>query len=139
MPLREKEWKLPELTKRDGPMNWYVQAFQKYAEFNGRSTRSEYGYFILLHALVIMGIILIELVFGTNGILGALYALGAIVPSFAVAVRRLHETGRSGWSILLVLIPVIGAVILLIFLLQRSQYGENRYEGWVKEGERVLS
>lgn len=118
-------------------MNWYVQAFQKYAEFNGRSTRGEFWYFLLIHALVILGIILIELVFGTYGILGGLYAIGAIVPSFAVTVRRLHDTGRSGWSILLVLIPVIGSVILLIFLLQDSQYGENQYGKSPKEGMEV--
>lgn len=115
-------------------MNWYVQVFQKYADFNGRSRRSEFWYFTLINALVIVGIILIELIFGTYGLLGALYAFGTIVPALAVTVRRLHDTGRSGWSILLCLIPVIGGIILLIFLLQDSQYGENQYGRWPKEG-----
>ena len=115
-------------------MNWYVQAFQKYADFNGRSRRSEYWYFVLINTLIIWGIILIEFALGTYGILAALYSLGVIVPAFAVTVRRLHDTGRSGWSILLGLIPVIGGIILLIFLLQDSQPGENQFGEWTKEG-----
>lgn len=118
-------------------MNWYVQAFQRYADFNGRSGRSEYWYFVLINTLVIFGIILIELVFGTNGILGVIYAFGTIVPALAVTVRRLHDTGRSGWNMLLGLIPIVGGVIVLIFLLQDSQVGENRYGGWPKEGMEI--
>lgn len=114
-------------------MNWYVQAFQKYADFNSRSRRSEFWYFTLVNALVIVGIIFIELFFGTDGILGAFYAFGTIVPALAVTIRRLHDTGRSGWTLLLGLIPVIGGVIVLIFLIQDSQGGENRYGGWTKE------
>lgn len=108
-------------------MNWYVQAFQKYADFNGRSRRSEYWYFVLINTLIVWGIIIIEFVLKTYGILTALYAIGTIVPAFAVTVRRLHDTGRSGWNILLGLIPIVGGVIVLIFLLEDSQVGENRY------------
>lgn len=119
------------------PMKWYVQAFQKYADFNGSAGRSEYWYFVLINALMILGINIPELFFGTYGILGTIYAFGTIIPALAVPVRRLHDTGRSGWTILLSLIPLIGGVIVLIFLLQDSQAGENQYGGGQKKAWRV--
>jgi uncharacterized membrane protein YhaH (DUF805 family) len=111
-------------------MNWYVQAFRKYSEFNGRASRSEYWYFVLINALVIMGFILLDLLFTSYGILSIVYCVAAIIPAFAVTVRRLHDTNRSGWNILLGLIPIIGGIIVLVFLLQESSFGENRYGGY---------
>lgn len=62
-----------------------------------------------------------------QGILGTLYMLAVLLPGIAVGVRRLHDTGRSGWWLLISLVPLIGAIILLVFLVQDSQPGENQY------------
>jgi uncharacterized membrane protein YhaH (DUF805 family) len=108
-------------------MNWYIQALRKYAEFNGRARHSEYWSFAIFNFLIIFFITFIEFAEGSYGILGALYALAVIIPGFAVTIRRLHDTGRSGWYILLALIPLIGGLILLIFMLQDNCEEVNEY------------
>ena len=101
-------------------MNYYIQVLSKYAEFNGRARRSEYWYFALINILITVVIYLVDFSIGAFGALGIIYALGLLIPSLAVAVRRLHDTGRSGWTILLALIPIVGVIILLIFMVQDS-------------------
>lgn len=114
-------------------MNWYVEVLKKYAVFYGRAGRLEYWYFVLFNILITIGLGIIDNLAGTfntatgSGLLGAVYALAVLVPSIAVAVRRLHDTGRSGWWLLIILIPIIGAIILLVFLAQRGDSGENAY------------
>ena len=104
--------------------------FSKYAEFSGRARRSEYWYFVLFNGLVgfaigfVGGIILGERL--TN-IVSTLYSLAVLVPSLAVGVRRLHDTGRSAWRYLFLLIPFVGWIILVVFLAQDSQPGVNVY------------
>lgn len=64
---------------------------------------------------------------GDAGVLQSLYALAVLIPSLAVGVRRLHDTGRNGWWLLIGLIPLIGAIVLLVFFFQDSQPGNNEY------------
>lgn len=113
-------------------MNWYIQVLNKYAEFNGRARRSEYWYFVLFNILISALIFLISLLIGLWGILSLLYSIAVFIPGIAVSVRRLHDTGRSGWNLLLAFIPIIGAVILLVFFFQDSVAGENEYGIWPK-------
>ncbi len=107
-------------------MNWYMEVLKKYAEFNGRARRKEYWMFILFN-------IIIALVLGAvSGMLDAqilvmLYSLAIIVPSLAVAVRRLHDTGRSGAWIFISLVPVVGGLIFLYFMVIDGQPGDNQY------------
>ena len=111
-------------------------ALQKYAQFYGRARRSEFWLFWLLGVAVnvlinvlVFGCIALEfgeLILLLNG-LSWIIQLALIIPSLAVAVRRLHDTGRSGWNILLGLIPCAGFIILLIFYCQDSQPGSNIY------------
>ncbi len=108
-------------------MNWYILSLQKYAEFNGRSRRSEYWYFVLFNILISVVIYLIDAAIISFGLLGILYSLAILIPGIAVSIRRLHDTGRSGWNLLLALIPLIGAVILIVFMLQDSTEGQNEY------------
>ena len=108
-------------------MNWYIQVLTKYAEFNGRARRSEYWYFVLFNVLISTFIFLISFVIGLWGILSLLYSIAIFIPVIAVSVRRLHDTGRSGWNLLLAFIPLIGAVILLVFFFQDSVIWENEY------------
>ncbi|MBM2818313.1 MAG: hypothetical protein HW401_903 [Parcubacteria group bacterium] len=109
-------------------MNYYVQVLKKYAIFKGRSQRKEFWIFLLFNALIgaILGIINIALNINTGNIV-LLYTLAIAIPSIAVTVRRLHDTGRSGWWVFIDLVPVIGLIVLLIFLAQDSQPGANKY------------
>ena len=114
-------------------MIWYIAALKKFAVFQGRARRKEYWYFVLIN--VIIGFVLgfIDGLIGTYdmvtgiGLLSGLYSLAVLVPGVAVSVRRLHDTGRSGWWILINFIPIIGVIVFLIFVVQDSQPGENQY------------
>jgi uncharacterized membrane protein YhaH (DUF805 family) len=109
-------------------MNWYFEAWKKYAAFGGRSGRQEYWYFVLFNMLVY---ILLSIIAGAIGKVGAillgLYAVAAFLPGWAAAVRRLHDTNRSGWWLLISPIPGVGPIVLLVFLTQGSQPVENQY------------
>ena len=108
-------------------MNWYLDVLKKYAVFEGRARRKEYWMFVLFNFLIAIAIGVVEGIVGTVGILGALYALAIIVPGLAVSVRRLHDTGRSGWFLLIGLIPLVGLIILIVFFVQDSQPGDNKF------------
>lgn len=108
-------------------MNWYLTVLKKYAQFDGRAGLREFWMFVLINFLIVIALMLIDFAVGLFGILSIIYALGIIIPSIAVSVRRLHDTGKSGWNILLGLIPAIGFIILLFFYLQAGQNGENTY------------
>lgn len=108
-------------------MNWYLDVLKKYAEFSGRARRKEYWMFFLFYFLIAIAIGIIEAIIHTGGVLGAIYALAMLIPGLAVTVRRLHDTGRSGWWILIGLIPVIGTIVLLVFMVLDSQPGDNEY------------
>ena len=107
-------------------MNWqnvidnYVGVLKRYAEFNGRARRQEFWLFALVSFIV-------SFILNFIGPLGYLYSLAVLVPSLAVGARRLHDTGRSGWFQLVGLIPLVGVIILIIFMAQESQPGENQY------------
>ncbi len=114
-------------------MNWYLGVLQKYAVFGGRARRKEYWYFFLFNIIVTIVLAIIDALTGSFkagvgiGLLGGLYSLAVIIPSLAVTIRRLHDTDRSGWWLLISLIPLIGAIVLLIFVVQDSSPGENKY------------
>lgn len=114
---------------------------KNYATFTGRARRKEYWMFVLFYVLFSIGVSIIDQVLGTTdpdtgvGYLGGLYYLALLIPSLAVGARRLHDTGKTGWLLLLILIPIIGWIILLIFFIQDSQPGENKYGLNPKEGE----
>lgn len=114
-------------------MNWYFQALKKYTVFNGRSRRKEYWYFVLFNTIISIVLAVIDVVTGSFspeagiGLLGGIYTLAVLIPGIAVAVRRLHDTGRSGWWLLIGLIPIIGAIVLLVFMVQDSNPGQNQY------------
>lgn len=114
-------------------MNLYLEVLKKYAVFNGRARRKEYWVFFICNLMVIVVFAVISnLKLGMTGelalaLLETLFFLAVFVPSIAVAVRRLHDTGRSGWWLLFGLIPIIGQVVLIAFLVLVSQPGENQY------------
>lgn len=115
-------------------MNWYLGVLKKYAVFSGRAQRAEYWYFILFNVIVSIVLTILDAVFGTlshsgTGLLSGIYTLVVIVPSLAVAARRLHDIGKSGWWQLIVLIPLVGAILLIVWFATDSkednQYGVN--------------
>lgn len=117
-------------------MEWYTEVLKKYAVFSGRARRKEYWVFTLVSTVIsiILGIIDASLgaAMGLDdkdgiGLLGALYSLAVLLPSLAVTVRRLHDTGRSGWWILIGIVPCVGFIVLIIFLVQDSQPDANQY------------
>ena len=123
-------WAEHQHKERD--MNWYLEVWRKYAVFQGRAERQEYWYFILFHILVTIGLMIIDGITGTlgaagMGVLTTLYSLAIMIPGIAVAVRRLHDTDRTGWWVLLGFIPVIGGTILVVLLVFDGTRGENRY------------
>ncbi len=114
-------------------MNWYIEGLKKYAQFSGRSRRKEYWFFILFNAIIAIILAVIDNATGNYepetgaGLLGGIYGLAVLIPTIAVSVRRLHDTDRSGWWLLLALIPVIGGLILLYFMFIDSMAEENQY------------
>ena len=108
-------------------MNWYLGCWKKYAEFSGRARRQEYWMFFLFNFIAGIAVGIVDGILGTTGALSGLYNLAIIIPSLAVAARRLHDTDRSGWWQLIAFIPLIGWIVLLVFFCLDSQPGENRF------------
>ncbi len=120
-------------------MSWYLAVLKKYADFSGRARRTEYWYFALFNLLIFVVLGIIAGVMGSfsnanNGvaatpavIIFSLYYLAVLVPSLAVSVRRLHDTGRSARWLLISLVPFIGGIWFLILLLLDSVPGANQW------------
>ncbi|MDR1485622.1 MAG: DUF805 domain-containing protein [Planctomycetaceae bacterium] len=113
----------------------YINVLTKYVDFTGRAGRREYWLFVLANLLIgfFLGLML-GTVSGAAGVpAGSLswiinvYQLAVLLPSIFVGVRRLHDTGRSGWWLLIVFIPIIGALILIVWYVQDSDSGSNQY------------
>jgi len=113
-------------------MHWYLEALKKYAVFNGRARRKEYWLFGLWNVIIAFALGFVEGVMGIapqtqQSVLGIIYGLAVLIPGLAVAVRRLHDTNRSGWWVLIGAVPLVGALVLLYFFVQDSDPGTNEY------------
>ncbi len=114
-------------------MNWYLKVLKNYVGFSGRARRTEYWMFTLFSVIAaIIAMVLDNLLGLASSQLGygpiyGLYALAVLLPSIAVGVRRLHDTDKSGWWMLIGLIPLLGAIVLLVFFVLEGTHGENRY------------
>jgi uncharacterized membrane protein YhaH (DUF805 family) len=106
---------------------------QKYATFTGRASRSEFWLFWLFCIVVSVVLSFVDLAVGAFsmdagiGLLSGIFALAIIVPSLAVAFRRMHDTDRTAWWLLIALIPFIGAIVLLVFYVLKGTDGNNQY------------
>jgi uncharacterized membrane protein YhaH (DUF805 family) len=99
---------------------------QKYVDFSGRARRSEYWWFALFNFIVGIVANVIDRVIG-HTILGVVVSLALLLPGLSVGVRRLHDTGRSGWWLLIGLIPLVGGIVLLVFFVGDSNPGDNQH------------
>lgn len=95
--------------------------FTKYADFKGRALRSEYWWYVLFIVLVGMATSMV------SEVLSGLFYVGTLLPSIAAATRRLHDTGRTGWWQLIAFIPLIGVIVLIVFLAQEGNTSDNEY------------
>lgn len=118
-------------------MNHYINVLKKYATFSGRATRSEYWYFVLIYSFTYTILMGIDFAIGTFskqlmengsflGFLSTAYSLVLFLPSLAVTVRRLHDINKSGWWVLFVLVPIIGFILLVVYLCTNSKE-DNKY------------
>lgn len=116
-------------------MSWYIKVLKNYFNFDGRARRKEYWMFTLIHAIIIAILIFAA---GANSsssyrgpssleIILGLYLLATLLPSLAVTVRRLHDTDRSGWWILVYWLPFLGPIFLLVFTVLPGTPGDNSF------------
>ena len=103
---------------------YFMPAIEQYANFNGKESRQSYWMFYLFYIVVLIALNIVESIIGGMW-LSSLYMLAMFVPSISMGARRLHDTGRSGWWQLIALIPLIGIIVLIVFLAQESKATEN--------------
>lgn len=122
-------------------MNWYLQVLKKYADFNGRARRKEFWMFVLFNLIFSIIAIWLDRLLGTEfdfvssgygtaysfGWIYTLYILFILIPGLAVSVRRLHDTGKSGWMLLVALIPFVGGIWLIVLYATPGNVGDNAY------------
>ena len=114
-------------------MNWVKTVFRKYAIFQGRAQRAEYWYFVLFYVIVYTALGFLDGSLSRPadespwGLLTGVFALATLVPSIAVSVRRLHDTNRSGWWLLVSLVPVLGLILLFVWFAQPGEPEANRF------------
>jgi uncharacterized membrane protein YhaH (DUF805 family) len=110
-------------------IEYYVYCLtQGYAKFQGRARRREYWLFFLANALVSIVLTLIEsLVLGDASWLTTLYFIVTLIPNIAVGVRRLHDIDRTGWWYLIILVPIVGVIVLIVFAATAGNSGDNRF------------
>lgn len=108
-------------------MEWYLKVLKQYVGFSGRAQRKEYWMFVLFNMIAMIILTVLDKVIGTEPLLYGLYSIAVLLPSLAVSIRRLHDSGKSGAWILIGLIPFIGAIVLLVFMCTDSQPNDNQY------------
>ncbi|MGW2841740.1 DUF805 domain-containing protein [Streptomyces sp. NPDC001493] len=107
-------------------MNWYLDVLKNYVGFSGRARRKEFWMFALFNIIVAIVLFAIGAAIGSQ-FLYYIYALAVLLPGLAVTVRRLHDTGRSGWWILISFVPFVGGIILLVFLASEGKAEANEH------------
>jgi uncharacterized membrane protein YhaH (DUF805 family) len=110
-------------------MEYFIDAFKKYADFSGRATRTQYWMFVLFYTIVYIVFAVIDSFILGMPVLSGIFWLASIVPSLSIGARRLHDIGKSGWWLLIAFLPLIGAIVLLVFFVMDSVednvYGAN--------------
>lgn len=114
-------------------MSWFVMALKNCATFSGRARRKEYWMFFLWVILIALGLTILDLVIGTYnhesgaGLLSGVFSLAILVPYISLNARRLHDIGKSGWMQLLFLIPLVGFVLWIVWMVTDGERETNKY------------
>ncbi|MFB7513385.1 DUF805 domain-containing protein [Streptomyces sp. NPDC056144] len=108
-------------------MNWYFDVLKRYADFGGRARRKEYWMYSLFTFIVVAVLAIIDFTLETYPLLVGIYFLATFLPSLGVTVRRLHDTGRSGWWYLISFVPLVGPIVLLVFTVLEGERHANAY------------
>lgn len=115
-------------------LEWMLMPVKRYADFNGRSRRKEYWMFVLGVVILVVLLSIIEGILGLSGMVGGVYGplttlamLGLLIPGLAVQVRRFHDQDKSGWFVLLGFIPLLGGLVVLVFMCLQGTQGPNRF------------
>lgn len=114
-------------------MYWYLKVLKQYLDFSGRARRKEYWMFFLFNFIFALVALILDNVLGissedsVNGPIYTLYTIAMFIPGLAVGIRRLHDVGKSGWTFLIILIPIIGAIWLLALFCNDSEQGTNKW------------
>ena len=109
-------------------MNWYIKVIKDFKNFSGRARRKEYWMFYLMNVIFGMIVAAVDMLIGFDrGLFSVVYSLFVLVPELSLTFRRLHDIDKSAWWLLLAFVPVVGAVVLLIFSLKEGTHGPNRY------------
>lgn len=130
-------------------MKWYIKVLKNYVTFSGRARRKEFWMFILFNAIFAFVAMMLDNLCGTTfkfemhgmtvpmsyGWIYVIYGIAVLLPSLAVWVRRLHDIGKSGWLVLISFIPIVGAIILLVWACTEGQMGDNRFGADPKQEE----
>jgi len=123
-------------------MQWFIDVVKKYAVFDGRARRKEYWMFVLFYTIIYVILGFVDMVIGTSaqnsfgGLLAGLFGLAVLLPSIGVSIRRMHDTNRSGWWILISLIPCVGWIWFIVLAAQEGTIGDNQYGPDPKAAER---
>ncbi|MBP6398881.1 MAG: DUF805 domain-containing protein [Saprospiraceae bacterium] len=123
-------------------MNWYLKVLKQYADFEGRARRMEYWMFTVINlGIYVVLYLLMFLMGGEKAILPmaliVIYSLAVFLPNLAVSVRRMHDVGKSGWMLLVAIVPILGAIYLLVLYFTDSEPGDNAYGPNPKEVDLV--
>ena len=113
-------------------MEWYIKVLKQFSDFETRARRKEYWMFTLFSVIISSILTLIDNNLGSavntgTGLLSGIYSLIILVPTLAVGVRRLHDVGKTGWMLLVALIPLIGFICILILFCKDSHLEENKW------------
>ncbi|WP_024546438.1 DUF805 domain-containing protein [Picosynechococcus sp. NKBG15041c] len=109
--------------------DYYINAWLNYTNFSGRTRRKEFWYVFIVNLAISFALSVLEQTFlgALASLLSIVYSLAFLLPGIALGIRRLHDTGRSGWWLLISLVPIIGAIVLIVFFASPSVSGQNQY------------
>ena len=108
-------------------MHWYLDVLKQYAVFNGRARRKEFWMFALVNFVISIVLLLVDMATDGFDLLALLYSLAVLLPSLGVSIRRLHDTDRSGWWVLVGFVPILGGIILLVLMAIEGDSGPNSH------------
>ena len=114
-------------------MNFYLDVWKKFADFGGRSRRKEFWLFWLINMAINFVLSFLTAKLGVVGtIITGIFGLAILVPSLAVAIRRMHDIGKSGWWICINFVPLIGTIWYIVLAAKDSEAGNNQWGAYPK-------